>query len=187
RDGEGALYVQAHGRAGQGGGKGGRAEPAQHAPADTPTRHANRESSCGAEGAPPTLARGVWTAHQTVDHLGRPFERPESMIPVVANLHITVEGPTQVVNRLVRCRSEEHTSELQSLTNLVCRLLLEKKKEHLTRLLAPQQHKARRADVRVSERRHLLRAHHHDLHAALPPSSAAAHPRLTHQPVVHRR
>src|SRR5437016_10852155 len=27
-------------------------------------------------------------------------------------------------------RSEEHTSELQSLTNLVCRLLLEKKKEH---------------------------------------------------------
>src|SRR5437016_12104034 len=28
-------------------------------------------------------------------------------------------------------RSEEHTSELQSLTNLVCRLLLEKKKEQL--------------------------------------------------------
>src|SRR5438093_7850286 len=26
-------------------------------------------------------------------------------------------------------RSEEHTSELQSLTNIVCRLLLEKKKE----------------------------------------------------------
>src|SRR5437016_10332658 len=29
-------------------------------------------------------------------------------------------------------RSEEHTSELQSLTNLVCRLLLEKKKQRLT-------------------------------------------------------
>src|SRR5258706_10828054 len=29
-----------------------------------------------------------------------------------------------------KTRSEEHTSELQSLTNLVCRLLLEKKKEH---------------------------------------------------------
>src|SRR5258706_7289121 len=28
-------------------------------------------------------------------------------------------------------RSEEHTSELQSLTNLVCRLLLEKKKKNL--------------------------------------------------------
>src|SRR5437016_9631389 len=29
-------------------------------------------------------------------------------------------------------RSEEHTSELQSLTNLVCRLLLEKKKTTIT-------------------------------------------------------
>src|SRR5262249_58287617 len=28
-------------------------------------------------------------------------------------------------------RSEEHTSELQSLTNLVCRLLLEKKNKHI--------------------------------------------------------
>src|SRR5438046_7997172 len=31
-------------------------------------------------------------------------------------------------NRYEGGRSEEHTSELQSLTNLVCRLLLEKKK-----------------------------------------------------------
>src|SRR5438046_7522962 len=31
-----------------------------------------------------------------------------------------------------RTRSEEHTSELQSLTNLVCRLLLEKKKKKHT-------------------------------------------------------
>src|SRR2546430_8659267 len=29
-----------------------------------------------------------------------------------------------------RLRSEEHTSELQSQSNLVCRLLLEKKKKH---------------------------------------------------------
>src|SRR2546430_9936950 len=33
------------------------------------------------------------------------------------------------------CRSEEHTSELQSQSNLVCRLLLEKKK--LPMILAP--------------------------------------------------
>src|SRR5437016_12026910 len=32
-------------------------------------------------------------------------------------------------------RSEEHTSELQSLTNLVCRLLLEKKKQAYSRTL----------------------------------------------------
>src|SRR2546430_4424084 len=30
-------------------------------------------------------------------------------------------------------RSEEHTSELQSQSNLVCRLLLEKKKKHIHR------------------------------------------------------
>src|SRR5215213_12017473 len=34
-------------------------------------------------------------------------------------------------------RSEEHTSELQSLTNLVCRLLLEKKKKHIYSFLFP--------------------------------------------------
>src|SRR5258706_5440142 len=42
-------------------------------------------------------------------HLGRPTIRP--------------------VTRGSDMRSEEHTSELQSLTNLVCRLLLEKKKK----------------------------------------------------------
>src|SRR5690242_21424282 len=34
-----------------------------------------------------------------------------------------------------QARSEEHTSELQSHVNLVCRLLLEKKKDHLNTLL----------------------------------------------------
>src|SRR5258706_12116401 len=34
-----------------------------------------------------------------------------------------------VMQNCVSARSEEHTSELQSLTNLVCRLLLEKKKK----------------------------------------------------------
>src|SRR2546427_9142993 len=35
-------------------------------------------------------------------------------------------------------RSEEHTSELQSQSNLVCRLLLEKKKKHFARLTYSQ-------------------------------------------------
>src|SRR5437016_6644261 len=34
-----------------------------------------------------------------------------------------------IVIAVIIARSEEHTSELQSLTNLVCRLLLEKKKK----------------------------------------------------------
>src|SRR2546430_10100970 len=35
-------------------------------------------------------------------------------------------------------RSEEHTSELQSQSNLVCRLLLEKKKQQRLRLARPR-------------------------------------------------
>src|SRR2546430_13704402 len=53
------------------------------------------------------------------------------------------ESPTTIAYRLARHlslvldvrtrqdRSEEHTSELQSQSNLVCRLLLEKKKKYL--------------------------------------------------------
>src|SRR5688572_32407680 len=36
------------------------------------------------------------------------------------------------VHRATAARSEEHTSELQSQSNLVCRLLLEKKKKNIT-------------------------------------------------------
>src|SRR6266567_2704535 len=48
----------------------------------------------------------------------RPCRRPASAVRPLDDL-----GPGQ------RPRSEEHTSELQSQSNLVCRLLLEKKKE----------------------------------------------------------
>src|SRR5260370_31798978 len=41
-----------------------------------------------------------------------------------------VDGPLHL---LVQARSEEHTSELQSHLNLVCRLLLEKKKNMSSR------------------------------------------------------
>src|SRR5438046_6389250 len=44
----------------------------------------------------------------------------------------TLGGPNRPPSALAidtATRSEEHTSELQSLTNLVCRLLLEKKKK----------------------------------------------------------
>src|SRR5438034_8566202 len=61
--------------------------------------------------------------------------------PVIALQHdrprllfITVERPARdpgnggATNHLISVRSEEHTSELQSHSDLVCRLLLEKKK-----------------------------------------------------------
>src|SRR2546430_8611033 len=43
--------------------------------------------------------------------------------------HTTLETSGTIANGVVR--SEEHTSELQSQSNLVCRLLLEKKNTHL--------------------------------------------------------
>src|SRR5258706_8969147 len=39
------------------------------------------------------------------------------------------DGVPCLLQERAEVRSEEHTSELQSLTNLVCRLLLEKKKK----------------------------------------------------------
>src|SRR5256885_9621251 len=43
------------------------------------------------------------------------------------NCAIVAEAPTSLRSRVYTGRSEEHTSELQSPCNLVCRLLLEKK------------------------------------------------------------
>src|SRR2546426_4044627 len=48
---------------------------------------------------------------------------------------VHVHGITRAGAQIVECnahRSEEHTSELQSPCNLVCRLLLEKKKKRQT-------------------------------------------------------
>src|SRR4029434_2998078 len=51
-------------------------------------------------------------------------------------------------------RSEEHTSELQSHLNLVCRLLLEKTKSYsTTRLRAPSATRARSRDVEYTRER----------------------------------
>src|SRR2546427_2539490 len=56
---------------------------------------------------------------------------------MVAKLPYNIERdfqPIALVTRghLLLARSEEHTSELQSQSNLVCRLLLEKKKQKIT-------------------------------------------------------
>src|SRR5260370_31500567 len=48
-------------------------------------------------------------------------------------------------------RSEEHTSELQSHLNLVCRLLLEKKKKKQTKVSLPYTHS--NADVSTADTR----------------------------------
>src|SRR5256885_9896323 len=49
-------------------------------------------------------------------------------------------------------RSEEHTSELQSPCNIVCRLLLEKKKEHAWTIRSVERQRARSAQSRANSR-----------------------------------
>src|SRR5947207_12626154 len=52
-------------------------------------------------------------------------------------------GDRQLAGREIRQRSEEHTSELQSHSDLVCRLLLEKKKKTQKTKKKERQHKKR--------------------------------------------
>src|SRR5260370_5734648 len=53
-------------------------------------------------------------------------------------LHLAAPEKSNALPRAVKCmsrsRSEEHTSELQSHLNIVCRLLLEKKKKRYIKL-----------------------------------------------------
>src|SRR3989454_8184884 len=62
------------------------------------------------------------------------FRSPEHD-PFGGNLEVACE-PGEVVVGRDPVRSEEHTSELQSPCNLVCRLLLEKKKQSIRGHLA---------------------------------------------------
>src|SRR5438046_6526839 len=57
--------------------------------------------------------------------LGIPLERDEGEYAYAGQLLLQGIPPYKLAYSMKR--SEEHTSELQSLTNLVCRLLLEKK------------------------------------------------------------
>src|SRR5690242_21452380 len=72
--------------------------------------------------------------HQTrvasLDHLGGEAEPVDSARPEVVQEHVGAfeQRGQDVASVLGLERSEEHTSELQSHVNLVCRLLLEKKK-----------------------------------------------------------
>src|SRR5260370_26984130 len=71
-----------------------------------------------------TLFRSCLDLRQQPLHLLLLLERREPVVDAVVH---------QVDDRLAALeeRSEEHTSELQSHLNLVCRLLLEKKKTHI--------------------------------------------------------
>src|SRR5690348_18118017 len=60
--------------------------------------------------------------------LGMPVDRP----PGIQQSLLLVQDTDEPLAGLEVFRSEEHTSELQSPVHLVCRLLLEKKKNYYT-------------------------------------------------------
>src|SRR5258706_10865307 len=88
--------------------------------------------------APPygrRLARGsagvagpVRDLHLAGEPRGAPVGAREQALAQLAARDASVRDAAQATGAVRVGRSEEHTSELQSLTNLVCRLLLEKKK-----------------------------------------------------------
>src|SRR2546430_10941221 len=86
----------------------------------------------------------------------------------VQRAHLPQEPDAERVQADRRPRSEEHTSELQSQSNLVCRLLLEKKKEHHTTSMLTQEAKksftdwyAECLDARLNRRGQGSEALHH--------------------------
>src|SRR5690554_7115950 len=79
--------------------------------------HLGRQKSSG------SLRKGIRSAF--IKNLGYPVLTP--------GMYLVTKGDIVVTNPYfqIKSRSEEHTSELQSRPHLVCRLLLEKKKNNL--------------------------------------------------------
>src|SRR5256885_9139054 len=80
-----------------------------------------------------TLFRSVW--HYTYDALGRRVAKTRLGADgtPAEQLVFSWDGSDLAEQSGRGARSEEHTSELQSPCNLVCRLLLEKKKKEIDR------------------------------------------------------
>src|SRR5690606_42058651 len=80
-----------------------------------------------------TLFRSRWRGVGQRLHEFQPERRrrhpPRDDRSRCGGLHGGLAGPAFLLDSDSRLRSEEHTSELQSRENLVCRLLLEKKKK----------------------------------------------------------
>src|SRR5258707_4999003 len=69
------------------------------------------------------------------------FRSHSNPITMIQRQNQMIPAPRRPLPARPAARSEEHTSELQSRQYLVCRLLLEKKKNHLkTRIVSNNQH-----------------------------------------------
>src|SRR2546427_6818172 len=91
-------------------------------------------TACSDEARP---RRSGWMSSTSSVTTGTIMAQPKANTPTGISAQLTWAGQIRLATRLmmdttnmIRKRSEEHTSELQSQSNLVCRLLLEKKKKH---------------------------------------------------------
>src|SRR5215213_4421592 len=75
------------------------------------------------------VAAGGFTVLKSRRSTGASALEPGAVLLVTNSTGRHVSFVDPAIGVLDQLRSEEHTSELQSLTNLVCRLLLEKKKK----------------------------------------------------------
>src|SRR5262249_56356755 len=79
-----------------------------------------------------------------------------------------------------RRRSEEHTSELQSLTNLVCRLLLEKKKKKQKHKLLAAKHNNDTV-MKTQRRGQIMQERYHNVVSVIILCTQVTQPRTTVQ------
>src|SRR5205807_3658635 len=75
--------------------------------------------------------RAIWKGSISFSLVNIPISLYPATRREELSFHLLRKGDLSPINykRVAEARSEEHTSELQSPCNLVCRLLLEKKKE----------------------------------------------------------
>src|SRR5437016_1255303 len=142
---------------------------------------------------PTSLVLSVWCSAQTqltVKTINKiPIARSSQTIELSAKvlaalgekdlnkIHVRDSSGKEVLAQAVdtdydELRSEEHTSELQSLTNIVCRLLLEKKKQYSFRLSF-----AARPKLSVRSQRTTARAAHRFRRATEADCSPGTHTR----------
>src|SRR5436309_12627408 len=83
------------------------------------------------EAKPGEAVAGQGAEHETSER--GPDRDDQAVLQVLEERNVGQHARVVVEDR----RSEEHTSELQSRENLVCRLLLEKKKEIIRKISTP--------------------------------------------------
>src|SRR5207237_8401641 len=84
--------------------------------------------------APPTTEAYTLSLHDALPISFRATRRPSNVVydPIRLVPPATPPAPKPTLALVGIVRSEEHTSELQSHLNLVCRILLEKKNNNIT-------------------------------------------------------